>query len=80
MSLLKANTVRTEFLRINRDITGTFGLLAAGEQLLVRTQGFWLFPDRQGSSFSEAECAANWQCNSHAPVGLPVGSVSATWG
>jgi hypothetical protein len=43
MSLLKANVVRGEFLRINRDITSTFGLLAAGEQLLVRaeTGSFW---------------------------------------
>jgi hypothetical protein len=39
MSLLKANAVRGEFLRINRDITTTFSLLAAGEQLLVRTIG-----------------------------------------
>jgi hypothetical protein len=36
MSLIKANAVRDEFLRINRDITSTFSLLAAGEQLLVR--------------------------------------------
>ena len=35
MSLIKANVVRDEFLRINRDITSTFSLLAAGEQLLV---------------------------------------------
>jgi hypothetical protein len=37
MSLIKANVVRDEFLRINRDITSTFSLLAAGEQLLVST-------------------------------------------
>lgn len=36
MSLLKAHIVREEFLRINRDITATFNILAAGEQLLVR--------------------------------------------
>jgi hypothetical protein len=39
MSLIKANVVRDEFLRINRDITSTFSLLAAGEQLLVRSVG-----------------------------------------
>jgi len=31
MSLLKAHIVREEFLRINRDITATFNILAAGE-------------------------------------------------
>lgn len=38
MSLLKAHIVRSEFLRINRDITSVFGILASGEQLLVRLE------------------------------------------
>jgi hypothetical protein len=48
MSLIKANVVRDEFLRINRDITSTFSLLAAGEQLLVRTVGLPLKVTRPG--------------------------------
>lgn len=55
MSLLKANAVRGEFLRINRDITGTFGLLAAGEQLLVRTQAGRAAATQP--DLLEAECA-----------------------
>jgi hypothetical protein len=35
VSLLKANIVREEFLRTNRDLLDTFGILARGEQLLV---------------------------------------------
>lgn len=37
VSLLKAHHVREEFLRTNRDLLDTFGILARGEQLLVRT-------------------------------------------
>jgi hypothetical protein len=36
VSLLKANIVREDFLRTNRDLLDTFGILARGEQLLVR--------------------------------------------
>jgi hypothetical protein len=36
VSLLKANIMREEFLRTNRDLLDTFGILAGGEQLLVR--------------------------------------------
>jgi hypothetical protein len=36
VSLLKAHIVREEFLRTNRDLLDTFGILARGEQLLVR--------------------------------------------
>jgi hypothetical protein len=35
VSLLKAHIVREEFLRTNRDLLDTFGILARGEQLLV---------------------------------------------
>jgi hypothetical protein len=35
VSLLKAHLVRDEFLRTNRDLLDTFGILAGGEQLLV---------------------------------------------
>ena len=35
VSLLKANIVRAAFLRTNRDLLDTFGILARGEQLLV---------------------------------------------
>lgn len=35
LSLIKAYSVRDEFLRVNKDIVNTFGILAAGEQLLV---------------------------------------------
>jgi hypothetical protein len=36
LSLIKAYSVRDEFLRVNKDIVNTFAILAAGEQLLVR--------------------------------------------
>jgi hypothetical protein len=35
VSLLKAHIVREDFLRTNRDLLDTFGILARGEQLLV---------------------------------------------
>lgn len=35
VSLRKAHIVREEFLRTNRDLLDTFGILARGEQLLV---------------------------------------------
>jgi hypothetical protein len=35
LSLMKAYSVRDEFLRVNKDIVNTFNILAAGEQLLV---------------------------------------------
>ena len=35
VSLLKAAMIREEFLRVNRDLTCAFNILAAGEQLLV---------------------------------------------
>jgi hypothetical protein len=39
VSLLKAHIVREEFLRTNRDLLDTFGILARGEQLLVSNAG-----------------------------------------
>jgi hypothetical protein len=41
VSLLKANIVREEFLRTNRDLLDTFGILARGEQLLVSHLVHW---------------------------------------
>jgi hypothetical protein len=35
VALVKANQVREEFLRTNRDLISTFSILAQGEQLLV---------------------------------------------
>jgi hypothetical protein len=35
VSLIKAHIVREDFLRTNRDLQDTFGILARGEQLLV---------------------------------------------
>jgi hypothetical protein len=35
LSLIRAYSVRDEFLRVNKDIVNTFAILAAGEQLLV---------------------------------------------
>jgi hypothetical protein len=41
VSLLKAHIVREEFLRTNRDLLDTFGILARGEQLLVSQGVHW---------------------------------------
>jgi hypothetical protein len=38
MSLLNATWVRHEFLQINRDLSNTFSIFTAGEQLLVCSQ------------------------------------------
>lgn len=46
VSLLKANHVREEFLRTNRDLLDTFAILARGEQLLVGGCCGWLAPAR----------------------------------
>lgn len=35
VALVKANNVRDEFQRTNRDLINTFNILAQGEQLLV---------------------------------------------
>lgn len=41
LSLVKAYSVRSQFLRVNKDIINTFNILASGEQLLV-SAGQWM--------------------------------------
>jgi hypothetical protein len=48
VALVKANQVREEFLRTNRDLISTFSILANGEQLLVR--------DSMGREYSTGAC------------------------
>jgi hypothetical protein len=48
VSLLKAHNVREDFLRTNRDLLDTFGILARGELLLVRHVRCWMDPASMG--------------------------------